>query len=70
VYSRVYRNCILEHILLSFYRHYANVAHTTNDQDIQGQGFGEDDSSKTQYTALDDFSREKRDNLYDAIKKD
>ncbi|XP_060565813.1 uncharacterized protein LOC132724873 [Ruditapes philippinarum] len=51
-------------------QHYANVAYTTNDQDIQGQGFGEDDSSKTQYTALDDFSREKRDNLYDAIKKD
>ncbi|XP_060582487.1 carcinoembryonic antigen-related cell adhesion molecule 6-like [Ruditapes philippinarum] len=51
-------------------QHYANVAYTTNDQDIQGQVLGTDDSSKTQYTDLDDFSREKRDNLYDAIKRD
>ncbi|XP_060580489.1 peroxidasin homolog [Ruditapes philippinarum] len=51
-------------------QHYDSVAYTTNDQDIQGHVLGTDDSSKTQYTDLDDFSREKRDNLYDAIKKD
>jgi hypothetical protein len=60
----------MKHILFSFSRHYDSVAYTTNDQEIQGHALGEDDSSKTQYTALDDFSREKRDNLYDAIKKD
>ncbi|XP_060574572.1 titin-like [Ruditapes philippinarum] len=56
---------------------YVNVASASNDQGgqeclqrhIEKKATFEEDPSKTQYTDLDNFSRNKGDNVYDAIKR-